>query len=94
LTIRPIVEADLRQARAWYDQQAPGLGAEFLLDVEETLEGISRNSLAYPLVYRDIRRALTRRFPYSVYYRLKEGHAVVIGVLHSKRSPQVWQRRR
>jgi len=39
----------------------------FLLCVEEVLERIDRTPELYVVVYRDVRRAFTRRFPYAVY---------------------------
>jgi hypothetical protein len=70
MIIRPEAEADLVSARNWYERQHEGLGAAFLLCVEEVLEHIGRTPEMYTAVYRDVRRALTRRFPYAVNYRM------------------------
>jgi hypothetical protein len=64
MIIRPEAEADLVYARDWYERQREGLGAAFLLCVDEVLERISRTPEMYTEVYRDIRRTLTLRFPY------------------------------
>jgi len=82
MIIRPEAEADLVRARAWYERQREGLGAAFLLCVEEVLERIGRTPEMYTAVYHDVRRALTRRFPYAVYYRIA-GHE--LEVIMSKR---------
>jgi hypothetical protein len=42
MLIRPEAEADLVNARDWYERQREGLGAAFLLCVEEVLERIGR----------------------------------------------------
>ena len=63
MIIRPEAEADLLNARAWYERQRAGLGAEFLLCVEEEIERIGRTPEMYAVIYRDVRRALTRRLP-------------------------------
>jgi hypothetical protein len=42
MIIRPEAEADLVSARNWYERQHEGLGAAFLLCVEEVLEHIGR----------------------------------------------------
>ena len=47
----------------------------------------------YRVVYHDIRRALTRRFPYAVYYRIVGNEVVVLGILHTRRDPCEWQSR-
>ena len=53
--------------------------------------------LDHPLGYKDlragIRRALTRRFPYAVYFSIEEDAIVILAVLHTARDPEEWQRR-
>jgi len=39
------------------------------------------------------RRALLKRFPYSIYFYLKDGKASVIGVVHQRRSDNIWMDR-
>ena len=93
MIIRPEAEADLANARDWYERQRAGLGAEFLLCVEEVLERIGRTPEMYMVVHHDVRRALTRRFPYAVYYRIASHDVVVLGILHTRRDPREWQSR-
>jgi plasmid stabilization system protein ParE len=61
------------------------------LCVEEALERISRPPEMYTTVYHEVRRALTRRFPYAVYYRMAGTEVVVLGILHTRRDPREWQ---
>lgn len=94
LIIRPEAEADLDEAYQWYEEQAPGLGADFLLCVDAIMASIERNPQLYPVLHKDIvRRALLRRFPYGVFFAEGKRNISVIGVLHAKRSPKVWQDR-
>ena len=93
MTILPEAEADLVNARNWYERQRDGLGAAFLLAVEEIFERIVRTPDAHTVVYQEVRRALTRRFPYAIYYRIEAGEAVVLGVFHAGRDPREWQSR-
>ena len=94
LIVRPEAEADLAEAYEWYEQQVRGLGAEFLLCVDAVMASIERNPQLYPVVHRGvIRRALTRRFPYGVFFVEGSTAVSVIGVVHAKRNPRVWQDR-
>ena len=93
MLIRPEAEADLGNARDWYERHREGLGAAFLLCVEEVLERIGRTPELYTAVYYDVRRALTRRFPYAVYYRIAGTDVFVLGILHTRRDPREWQSR-
>jgi hypothetical protein len=46
----PEAEADLREAKAWYDAQRPGLGERFALAVVATVEAMVENPLRFPLI--------------------------------------------
>jgi toxin ParE1/3/4 len=88
--IRPEAEADLDEAYRWYECQREGLGADFLLCFEESLQKVCRNPDLYPLMRRTVRRGWIRRFPYGLFYRVEEGVVVVIGVFHASRDPRCW----
>jgi plasmid stabilization system protein ParE len=47
----------------------------------------------HALVYRDVRKALVRRFPYAIFYRVRNARVVVLAVFHSKRDPNIWKSR-
>jgi plasmid stabilization system protein ParE len=84
LIIRPKAEADLIRAKSWYDEQRPGLGAHFLSEVESALEAIQENPFRQPLYHREFRRAITRRFPYKIFYVVRGDRVIVIRVIHAK----------
>ncbi|WP_375470024.1 hypothetical protein [uncultured Nostoc sp.] len=48
---------------------------------------------SYAVTYRDIRRAIIRRFPYAVYYRIISSRVIVTAIFHSRRDPKSWQTR-
>ena len=93
LIVRREAEQDIQTAFDWYEEQRPGLGAEFLEQIEAVFNQIECNPELYESVFKTIRRALVRRFPYSVYFVPKTGNQVVIGVLHQRRSPARWRKR-
>ena len=93
MIILPEAEADLSEAQEWYDQQRMGLGADLLQCVEETLRRIDQLPEMHGIVHKDVRRAVVRRFPYVVYYRVVAGEATVVAIMHSRRNPQDWQSR-
>ncbi|WP_435548310.1 type II toxin-antitoxin system RelE/ParE family toxin [Desulfobacterium sp. N47] len=94
LIVRPEAEVDLAEAYQWYEQQVHGLGAQFLLCVDAVMASIERNPQLFPVVHKAvIRRALTRRFPYGVFFVEGERSISVIRVAHAKRNPRVWQDR-
>lgn len=92
--LRYPVEDELYEAALWYEEQRTGLDVDFLEAVENTLCHIEDTPLLYPVVYRDVRRALTDRFPFGVFYRVEGDTVVVLAIVHLHRDPAVWKRRR
>ena len=86
--IRRAAELDLERAEDWYDGQRPGLGREFRDAVDAVIARIAANPLAYPDRYRGARRALLRRFPYVLWYRVSETIVIVLACVHGRRDPR------
>lgn len=93
ILLRPEAEAEVEEAYRWYEQRREGLGAGLLLCVEEALEKISRDPEVYPVVHKDVRRTLIRRFPYGIFYIVEEQNIAVLAVFHGRRDPKQWQSR-
>ena len=86
--LRPRAEADLVDAFAWYEQRLPGLGEAFLHAVDASLTRIQRHSEAYPEAHPRVRRAPLRRFPYGVFYVIRDDRIDVLAVYHARRRPR------
>ena len=93
IIIRPEAESDLQEAYAWYEDQSKGLGADFILCVDASLSLIQRSPELYAQVHKNIRRALTRRFPYGIFYITEVDKIIVLAVLHVKRNPKPWKKK-
>ena len=74
-----------------YELLRRGLGGEFIASVSATLRAVVEAPLQFPVAHRDARRALLRRFPYNVYFRIRGQVVVVVAVQHGRRHPQRWQ---
>lgn len=93
IVLRPEAEADLLQARNWYEQEGSELAEAFTNSLEEMIARIETMPELYAVALENIRRGKLRRFPYLVYYRVLSDRIEVIGVLHGSRNPRVWQGR-
>jgi plasmid stabilization system protein ParE len=91
--VRPEAATDVSEAVAWHEVQWPGLGIEFLLELDAAIERAAINPEAYAVQYNGARRVLLRRFPYSAYYLVEPDVIQIFGVLHQHRIPQSWQSR-
>jgi plasmid stabilization system protein ParE len=88
-----IARAELIEAQDWYEGEAPGLGRRFREAVDAMAERMSANALQFPVVYRNVRRALLRRFPYSLFFVVEDDALLVIAFFHASRDPSHWQKR-
>lgn len=83
----PATTADLNRAVSYYNEQRPGLGDELRTAVYAAIEFIQHNPEIYEAT-RGIRRALVKRFPYSVVYNLLPNQCIrVLVIRHHKRRP-------
>ena len=89
----PEAEAELQQARDWYDSIRPELGERFALALEEAVQAVADNPMQFAVVHRGRRRAGVRRFPYGIIFETQERQILVIACFHAKRNPKRWQGR-
>jgi plasmid stabilization system protein ParE len=80
-----LAQADIEEACEWYDQQGAGLGAEFLRAVEDALAQLEQHPTRQRVYYRGLRRILTERFPYKLFYLVDDENVHVLRVLHGRR---------
>ena len=93
IVIRPEAELEIQDAYIWYEIQQNGLGDDFLLCLEAALSKIKRAPEMYPMIYKEVRRCLIKRFPYGIFYMVDELKVVIIAVFHCMRNPKEWKSR-
>ena len=84
---RPSANRDVVDAVVWYEKQRIGLGARFFAEIDVVVQRIEDSRDQFPTVYRDVRRALMRRFPFGVFFRTSEDQTIVIAVADLRRDP-------
>ncbi len=84
----PEVEEDVIASYVWYEEKALGLGEEFLRVFYACAGEISQNPLLYPKVYREYRRRLLKRFPYTIYFKMEDSEIIIFGLFHCARDPR------
>jgi toxin ParE1/3/4 len=85
---------DLRLAEAWLEGERPGLGRRFVDTIEGVFQSIGEAPARFPVVHRDVGRALARPFPDGVYFRDLPERVRVVAVVHLHRSQRAWRARR
>jgi len=86
--VRRVEELDIVEAHVWYETQQIGLGAEFRLEISQVIDRLAATPLIYQIVHRDVRRAIVRRFPYLVWYRVNAETVIVLASTYAGRDPE------
>jgi plasmid stabilization system protein ParE len=81
------------EAAIWYESQKPGLGAEFVAEIEHAVTQACETPQRFPKMLHDVRAVRVRRFPYSLFFRVRSDRLIVLSVFHARRDPSVWRER-
>jgi plasmid stabilization system protein ParE len=93
IIVKPEAEADLAEARDWYEGRQAGMGETFLAAVDGAFAGVQQTPELFPRAFRDVRLARVKRFPFVVLYRIDDDQITVVAVYHTSRDPRGWRGR-
>lgn len=95
ILVRPEAEADITEAALWYEERLVGLGLELVHEVGVAVRRAAEAPLIFPLLRQvpEVRRVLSRRFPYRIFFVVREDAIVVFAVIHAARHDRHWQDR-
>jgi plasmid stabilization system protein ParE len=85
-------EDDLRDGREFYDRQGPGVGDYFAVALAADIDSLILFAGIHPMSF-GFHRALSKRFPFGVYYLVEGAVIQIYAVLDLRRDP-AWIRRR
>lgn len=77
---------DIDEARAFYENQERGLGDYFTSCIMSDLEALTFFGGIHS-VWFGYHRALAKRFPFAIYYEVRDELVVVVAVLDMRRDP-------
>ena len=80
--VRVEAQSDIEEEAVWYEQRAAGLGESFLRELDGLFSRIVAMPRQFPEIEESFRRGLLRRFPYAVYFSIRQHEIVVFAVLH------------
>jgi plasmid stabilization system protein ParE len=78
---------------ARYENERQDLGVEFIAEIERCVAAAAESPMTYLAVYKDVRRVVAKRFPFSVYFRAEARRVVVLAFFHGSRDPAIWRHR-
>lgn len=91
--VLPPAKADILTAARCFDEQRPGHGQVFVLQLFGTLLHIREFPESCQRFLGDYRRALLHRFKHAVVYRCLPNGIEVVGVMRDRRDPAAWPQR-
>ena len=84
---------DLINGYRFYEKQAEGLGSYFLDTLYSDIDSLALYGGIHPIYFNKYSRALSKRFPFAIYYRVENNTVLVYAILDCRRSP-AWTRKR
>jgi plasmid stabilization system protein ParE len=83
-----LAQMEVDEAYHWYSQVDIAMGDAFLADLTRTKRFIEANPFLYQRVEGEMRRATFKRFPYCLFYVIKNDRVIVQSCFHQSRNPK------
>ena len=80
-------------AALWYAEREPALALRFIDAVEDAIGRILEAPTRWRVIEEDVRRCLTRVFPYGVLYTIEPDFVLIVAVMHCSRELGYWKQR-
>lgn len=84
---------EYREATLHYAERDPALALRFVEAVEDAIRRIVESPERWRVLDEDVRRCLTRVFPYGILYTIEPEFILIVAVMHCSREPGYWKRR-
>jgi len=81
------------EATCWYAERDLKLAFRFIDAIEEAVSRVVEKPLRWRVFEEDVRRCLTRVFPYAVLYTIEGDFILIVAVMHCSREPGYWKNR-
>lgn len=86
-------QEEFEESAAYYHRKVYGLGDAFADEIYRLSKTVAEAPEMYQSVGDNVRRAVARKFPFSIYFRVYENEIFVFSVFHGRRNPAIWESR-
>jgi len=89
----PEALVEYEAAALYYAERDPAVAQRFVAAVEDAIDRILDSPTRWRVLDEDVRRCLTRVFPYGVLYTIEPEFVLIVAIMHCSREPGYWKRR-
>ena len=89
-SLHPEAQREAAEALEWYMERDPVVATRFLDALDDAIESIRAHPEAWSPFLGSTRRRVLEGFPFSVIYRLRDGHIQIVAIPHHRRRPGYW----
>lgn len=89
----PEALAEYEAAANYYAERQRGLELRFIESVERAIQQVIEAPESFRVFVADIRRCLTKVFPYALLYTVEADSILILAVMHCHREPTYWLQR-
>jgi plasmid stabilization system protein ParE len=93
IEFHPEALAEYEAAALYYAGRREDLDRRFIAAVEHAISQIQEAPQRWRILEDDVRRCLTRVFPYAVLYTIEPHYVLIVAVMHCHREPGYWRHR-
>ena len=90
----PAALIEYSEAVQYYAQNRTALAQAFIDAVENTIYRIRESPTTWQIIDEDVRRCMTRKFPYGILYTVEEDEILILAIMHCSREPNYWKSRK
>ena len=84
----PEVARDYADAFGYYEALSPSTALKFDAAFSQAELEVESGLVTHQRAFEHYHRVFVGRFPYHLYYRMTHSHAVIVGVLYARFSPE------
>jgi plasmid stabilization system protein ParE len=93
VTIHPEALKEAEAATAWYAERSHRAATEFLNEISDAIDRLTKQPLQCPEFTFGTRRALLHKFPYAIVFRETATDIEIVAIAHGRRRPGYWRKR-
>ena len=90
----PDALTEYAEAVQYYAEQRVEIAQAFIDAIEDAVYRLRESPTRYSTIDEDVRRCMTRKFPYGILYTVEPDYILILAVMHCSRELGYWKNRK